>query len=214
MKNLIIWGSGGHGRVVLDIALAMGTYERIAFYDDHRPEGQPVAGLDVISGGIVRAREAGFNTCVIAIGPNTIRAAKYDEAVAAGLQPATCIHPAAWVSPRAQIGAGTVVMPRAVVQTDAVVGINCILNTGVIVEHDCRIGAHAHLSPSVTLSGTVTVGSFAHMGTGAIAIPGVCIGDRAVVGAGAVVLRPVEPGTTVAGVPAHPLRSERTPKPD
>ena len=34
-KNLLILGAGGHGRVVKEIAEAMGTFEKIDFLDDH-----------------------------------------------------------------------------------------------------------------------------------------------------------------------------------
>ena len=43
------------------------------------------------------------------------------------------------------------------------------------------------------------------IGVGAIVMPGVCVGARAQVGAGAVVTNDVQPGTTVAGVPARPI---------
>jgi PglD N-terminal domain len=34
MRKLIIWGAGGHGRVVLDVARATGLFCEIAFVDD------------------------------------------------------------------------------------------------------------------------------------------------------------------------------------
>jgi acetyltransferase EpsM len=203
MANLIIWGCGGHGRVILDIARAMGCFEKIAFYDDRGTDGQFVSGVEVLSGGIHRMADLGFDLCVAGIGPNEIRAARYHDAISVKLQPTTCIHPTAWISGRASIGAGSVIMPRVVVQTDAKVGVNCILNTGVIVEHDCQIGDHAHLSPGVTLSGTVTVGEYAHLGAGAIAIPGAVVGARTIIGAGAVVLGQVPANVTAVGIPAR-----------
>jgi UDP-2-acetamido-3-amino-2,3-dideoxy-glucuronate N-acetyltransferase len=46
----------------------------------------------------------------------------------------------------------------------------------------------------------------ASLGSGAVILGGVTIGEGAVVGAGAVVRRDVEPGATVAGVPAKLVR--------
>jgi acetyltransferase EpsM len=194
MRGLVIWGCGGHARVVLDAALAMKVFEQTAFYDDDPATATP---------SISQLSEAGFEEFIIAIGINSVRALRFDEALRAGLRPATCVHPTAWISPNASIGVGTVVMARAVVQSNARIGKNCIINTGVIVEHDCVVGDHTHLSPSVTLGGTVSIGEFVHMGIGAIALPGSRIGDRSVIGAGAVVLREIPADVTALGVPAR-----------
>jgi UDP-3-O-[3-hydroxymyristoyl] glucosamine N-acyltransferase len=42
-----------------------------------------------------------------------------DKLVEQGAQPATIVHPTAWVSPSAQIGAGTVVFAQAAVNSGA-----------------------------------------------------------------------------------------------
>ena len=47
MKELIILGAGGHGRVVADIAMKSNIYEKISFLDDKPSEnslGIPVIG--------------------------------------------------------------------------------------------------------------------------------------------------------------------------
>lgn len=196
MKRLVIWGCGGHARVVLDAALSMNLFDQTAFYDD-----DPAAGTPSIS----QLSERGFGDFIVAIGNNAVRALRFDEGIRAGLRPAICVHPTAWISPAASIGAGTVVMARAVIQSNARIGRNCIVNTGAVVEHDCVVGDHTHLSPSVTLGGAVTVGEYVHMGIGAIAIPGARVGDRSVIGAGAVVLRKIPADVTAIGVPARIL---------
>jgi acetyltransferase EpsM len=194
MRGLVIWGCGGHARVVLDAARAMNIFDQTAFHDD-----DPATA----TASIAQLSEAGFEEFIIAIGKNSVRALRFDEALRSGLRPAICVHPTAWISPDALIGDGTVVMARAVVQSNARIGKNCIINTGAIVEHDCVIGDHTHLSPSVTLGGTVSIGQYVHMGIGAIALPGSRIGDRSVIGAGAVVLREIPEDVTAVGVPAR-----------
>ena len=208
MKNLLIWGAGGHGRVVLDIARSMGDFGHIAFYDNRVGLFEQLAGIDVLSGDLYGVRQLGFDMFIVAIGPNMLRAERFSEALEAGLEPATCIHSTAWISPGAVIGRGTVVMPRVVIQTDARVGEDCIVNTGAIVEHDCIVGDHVHLSPGVTLCGNVIIGPFAHLGASVTAIPGATVGDGAVVGAGAVVLGEIPRGTTAVGVPARVIRGD------
>jgi sugar O-acyltransferase (sialic acid O-acetyltransferase NeuD family) len=212
MDGLILWGSSGHGKVVADVALAMGCFSTIAFVDDaasaternllsFRIEGRP--------GDLGILRENGFTLFLVSIGANKERARCFDRALRSGLAPATLVHPTAVISPFAGVGDGSVVMARAVVNPDARIGRNCIINTAAVIEHDCQIGDHAHISPGVVLAGGVAVGSFAHIGAGAIALPGAQIGEGAVVGAGAVVLRSVPAWATAVGVPAKRILTKR-----
>jgi sugar O-acyltransferase (sialic acid O-acetyltransferase NeuD family) len=202
--KLLLWGAGGHAKVVLDIALAMRAFTDICFADDSpEKQGHSFRGLPVISGSRLSGWSGGF---LIAIGDNRIRAARYRAAAAAGLSAVTLVHPSAIISPSAAIGEGTVVMPGAVINADARVGSNCIINTGSVVEHECIVGDHAHIAPRVALGGAVKVGDFALIGSGAVALPGAFIGESAIVGAGAVVLEGAPAWATVAGVPAKIVR--------
>lgn len=209
MRHLLLWGAGGHGKVVLDIARASQLYTLIAFVDDSLDPARPALhGAEILGcpDELESLLAAGYQSLVVSVGNNQARARCFKTATGMGFARPALVHPTAVVSPNARLGAGTVVMPRAVVNAGAEIGENAIVNTAAVVEHDCRIGDHVHLSPGVVLGGGVTVRAFAHLGLGAIALPGTVIGDYAVVGAGAVVLRSVPSGMTVAGVPARPTR--------
>ena len=51
----------------------------------------------------------------------------------------------------------------------------------------------------------MVVEDYVSIGVGASIKPGVRLGEGAVVGVGAAVVKDVEPGTTVVGVPAKPI---------
>jgi sugar O-acyltransferase (sialic acid O-acetyltransferase NeuD family) len=202
---LLIWGAGGHGKVVLDIARVTGHFDRIVFLDDDPAKGGlPFCDCQVLRGPGELQHLAG-GAFVIAVGDNRRRARCFERAIAFGLLPTFLVHPTASISPSAGIGPGTVVMPLAIVNAGAVIGENCIVNSGAIIEHDCRIGAHVHVSPRAVLGGGVDVGPLAHLGLGAVVLPGAKVGAESVVGAGAVVVREVQPRSTVVGVPAKVL---------
>jgi len=212
VQKLIIWGAGGHGKVVLDIARATGLFSEIAFVDDScASPGGSFCDCELLpsSEGFDALKARGHSCFVVAIGNNRARERCFQEGANRGLALATLIDPSATVSASARIGGSTVVMPRVVVNADAVIGHNCILNTGVIVEHDCHIGDHVHLAPGVILGGSVTVEPYALLGIGTIVLPGTRVGEGAVVGAGAVVLDAVPSGVTSVGVPAKVLSSAK-----
>lgn len=207
MKRLMIVGAGGHGKVVADAALLAG-WQDIRFVDARFPEVRrvrqwPVVGTDRD----VLAAPCDVDGVVIAIGNNRTRVALQQRFQAAGWPVVSIIHPAAVISPFAQIGSGSVVFAGAVVNIDAHVGDAAIINSGAIVEHDCVLGLGVHVSPQAALAGNVTVGDFSWIGIGSSVRQQVHIGSGVTVGAGAAVIGDVGDGHTVVGVPARPQQA-------
>jgi sugar O-acyltransferase (sialic acid O-acetyltransferase NeuD family) len=204
-NSLVVWGAGGHGKVVLDLARCAGRFERILFVDDDTTKaGVPFCNCTVVSpnGNLPGLARYEF---VVAVGDNRQRVDCFRRAQAAGLSATKLIHPRAVVASSASVGPGTVIMAGAIVNAAAVIGKNCIINTAAVVEHDCRIGDHVHISPRVVIGGRVHVEAFAHIGIGAIVLSGATVGEEATVGAGAVVLKKAPAHCTVVGVPAKAI---------
>jgi len=82
----------------------------------------------------------------------------------------------------------------------------CMVNLACTIGHEARIGRGTVLNPTVNISGGVTLEDEVLVGTGAQILQYVTVGRGATVGAGAVVSRPVEPGSTVVGIPAKPIK--------
>ncbi len=210
MKRLALLGASGHGKVVADAALA-GGWDAVEFFDDAWPQHQsngpwPVTG----DSAALLARLQEFQGVIVSIGDGAVRWAKHRALQAAGAPLVTVVHPAAVVSPHAELGVGTVVMAGSVVNIDTVVGQADIINTGATVDHDCRLGDAVHICPGAHLSGHVQVGQLSWVGVGAAVKQGMSIGERVVVGAGAVVVKAVPDGLTVAGNPAAPLGASKS----
>lgn len=195
-----VLGAGGHAKAVIATLRAAGREVAAVWDDDPAREGAVLLGVPVRGPIAACPRDS---EVVLAIGANDVRAR-----LAAELQHrfVTAIHPAAWIDEGVRIGPGTVVFAGAVVQADSIVGAHVIVNLQANVAHDDRIGDFVHLSAGVQLGGGVEVRTGAFLGLGVVVKPGLVVGAWSTVGAGSAVIRPVEEGSTVAGVPARPIR--------
>ncbi|RME06181.1 MAG: hypothetical protein D6803_07215, partial [Anaerolineae bacterium] len=189
---LVIYGGGGHGKSLLELVRALGTYTVVGFVDDGLPEGEQILGVPVLGGGDVLPElyARGVRLAVNAvggIGNVAVRVRVFERIAAAGLVCPAVVHPTAFLEPSAKLSPGAQVFPHAYVGSEARVGYGCIVNTGAIVSHDCTLGDYVNLSPGAILAGEVTVGDGALIGMGVTVNLGVTIGAGARVGNGATV---------------------------
>jgi UDP-perosamine 4-acetyltransferase len=204
-RDVIVIGAGGHCKVVLDVLRATGWQP--AGILDPSPSRPEVLGIPVLGGDemATELRDRGYKRAIVAIGKNSLRRQIAQLLVETGFDLVTAVHPAAVVSPSADLGQGVVVMPNAVINADARIGAVAIVNTAAIVEHDCVLGEATHVAPRSVLGGNVVLGEEVVFGIGATARPMSRVGDRTVVGAGAVVIGELGSDLVVTGVPARPL---------
>lgn len=151
-------------------------------------------------------QKTGCRMFAVGIGNNQARLWWCRKLIQDGFELPPLVHPAAWVSPSAQLGEGVFVGAGVVVQAEAKIGRAALVNTHATVEHHVEIGAGAHLGPGAVLAGLVQVGEEAMIGAGAVVKDRIQVGARAIVGAGAAVVQNVAPETTVVGVPAKVLK--------
>jgi sugar O-acyltransferase (sialic acid O-acetyltransferase NeuD family) len=213
--RLLIWGAGGHAKVVADAAHESGI-EVVGFVDralsrvGERIDGSggrivcAEAALMLLAEGSNPRLPAGADNLAFGIGDNRTRFQCLNRVSAFRLP--IIRHPSSVVSKSSRIGAGTVICAHVVVNPGAVLGKACIINTGAIVEHDCTLGDAVHVSPGAVLSGGVTVGDRTWIGAGATVIQGIRIGHDSIIGAGAVIIRDVPSGVTIVGNPGRSIR--------
>ncbi len=202
--TLLLFGAGGHARVVADAALA-GMVWGVVFGSDRdalRCSGELVPGVTLLLAG--DAMQKDFPNFHVAIGKN---AQREKEATAWGQERlATVTHPAAMVSPLAVIGPGCFVAAGAIVGAGAILETGVIVNHGAVVDHDVQLGAFCHVAPNATLGGAVRIGRRVLVGANAVVLPGVVIVDDVVIGAGAVVNVALLEAGTYVGLPARKIQ--------
>ena len=199
-RPLKIIGRGGHGRVVADIARAMGEHP-VSFLDDKPADAPAAPPVDGPTLELLPAL-AGSHRFAVGIGDAAARRRLAEAVCAAGGELAVLVHPSAVVARDVSLGEGTVVMAGAVINTGVRIGRFAVINTGATVDHDNIIEDNVQIAPGANLAGAVTCRENAFIATGAVVIPRIEIGESAYIAAGAVVTRPVRPRTLVAGCPA------------
>ncbi|WP_205509173.1 acetyltransferase [Longitalea arenae] len=201
-NRIILFGASGHGKVICEILEAQG---RIPYgLIDDNPLVTSLLEYPVYNT-LQQAGVRAGDQFIISIGKNSIR-----KTVAAtklqAMSFASAIHPAAVISPRSSLGAGSVVMANVTVNSDSHIGKHVILNTNCSIDHDCIIEDLVHVSPNAALAGNVRVGEGTHIGIGAAVIPGVRIGRWVTIGAGAVIIRDIPDHAVVVGNPGRIIK--------
>ncbi len=198
MSKLVIFGAGGHAKVVADIALKNG-FEIEGFLDDNALVssviGYPILGkID----DCVNYKET--HVFAMGIGNNAVRKMIFEKYP--DYEYPTLVHPTASIGIETKIGKGTVVMPFVVVNACAEVADFSILNSASVIEHDCRVGDFCLIAPNVSMCGMSKVGNMVWLGAGSVVNQTIKICDGVTVGSGAVVTKDIVESGTYIGVPA------------
>ncbi len=163
--RLVIVGAGGFGKTVKDIAKQSGRYEQIVFLDDKFKEddGEIVGKVNDFKEQINDDTEF-----LVAFGDNECRYNTIIAIAEAGGKIGKLVHPSAYVSPTATIGAGTIILPNASVGTDVVMAYGCIINMGAIVDHKTLLGVGVHVAPGAIVKGENVIEAFAKIESGEV----------------------------------------------
>ncbi|MEN1944506.1 acetyltransferase [Luteimonas sp. MJ293] len=206
-KRLMIFGAGGFGREMAWLARQCREDKiEVSFVVD-RPE-YLTGDVNEIPVRLLDDCESTPDVCyVVALGDPAQRRKAVAACEARGLHPTILVHPRVEASDTVVLGIGSVVCAGSILTVNIEIGEHVQVNLSCTIGHDVRVGKFSTLSPGVHVSGNVRIGEGVFIGTGASIINGhpgapLVIGDGAVIAAGSCVIKPVEPGSMVAGVPA------------
>jgi sugar O-acyltransferase (sialic acid O-acetyltransferase NeuD family) len=214
MHKIVIIGSSGHAKVVIDIIEREGRYVIVGLVDRYRQLGEKTLGYSVLGCEedlpILMQRHA-LKGLAVAIGDNFVRSKVVANVleICPTLPFVSVIHPRASVARDVIIGSGTVIMAGAVVNPGCSIGRSCILNTNSSLDHDSSMNDFSSLAPRVATGGNCSLGVCSAVCIGAVLINGVVVGEHTVIGAGSTVISSIGSFKLAYGTPARVIR-ERT----
>lgn len=213
MKRLGVFGAGGMGREIAQLAAELEQWSEVFFVIDpeYIPEDRHIDGRRTFSLDEVCAKFPRDEVeMLVAVGETRERKNLFERIKQENLSFGRLIDPSVVVHEDTVLGEGVIILRGCILSTRAVLGDNAALSFGVILGHDNQVGEHAYLAPGVTTGGFVQWDSCSFGGLRACVREHVHIGRHAIVGQGAVVLKDVEDGQAVVGNPAKPLQRTKT----
>ena len=188
MKPVLLIGSGGHARSLIDLIETTGQWRIHGLVGFAEQTGDNVLGYKVIGcdEDLIKLREV-CSAAVLALGqlPNPEprqRLAAYLEKL--DFQLPVLISPKAIVSRHAQIDAGTTIGHGVIVNAAVKVGKYCTLNSSSLLEHDVYVGDHCHISTGALVNGDVHIGAGSFIGSGSLIREGLKLPPQSVISAG------------------------------
>ncbi len=151
MNSLVLYGAGGHAKVIYDIILSNDML--LEYLIDDNPPADFFHHLEIYKPTEELLRK---HKVIVAVGDANARE-KIVNKLHGICDFETLIHRSAFVSRFSELGEGTVVMPQVCVNAEVKIGNHCIINTASVIEHDCVIEDFVHISSTVTLAGNITI---------------------------------------------------------
>lgn len=206
---LLIYGAGGLGREVVSLIHALDNFDIIGFLDDGIQKDTFVKGIKVLGGfDALRLLDHPVNL-ILALGDPVSKIKLAKKIGPSRVRYPVLIHPSVILQDKATtgIGEGCIICAGSIFTTDIKIGDHVLVNLNCTLGHDTSVGDYSSIMPGVNLAGGVDIGESVLIGSGANILNRIKVGNNSKIGMGSVVIRDVDPGITVAGVPAKRINS-------
>lgn len=207
-----VYGAGGLGREVYELALDVNTIEKkwdeFFFIDDAEElSGTEIYGVPVINFDDFKGEySADKAEIVIAVGEPRIRALLRAKVKNEGYSLGVLVHPLARLSRWAKIEEGAIITYGCNVSCDTYVKSNAFLQPSCGLGHDTCVSEDSVISACARIAGGATVGERVYVGMNAAVKEGITIGNDVIIGMASVVHTIIDDGLIVMGNPARPMR--------
>jgi sugar O-acyltransferase (sialic acid O-acetyltransferase NeuD family) len=199
MKEITLFGAGGHCYAAVALINSLGVYAPSIIYDD-APMTEEILEVPVIK---YTGETLSYGPMCVTIGDNSMRktiAEKFN------MQYSSFIHQSVAIYASSSIGNGTLVLPNSVIDASVTIGDFSIINNNATISHNTVVGDFCHIAINVAVAGGVKIGEGTLVGAGSVILPEITIGKWAIIGAGAVVTKDIPDFAIAYGNPSKIIR--------
>lgn len=205
-RVLGIFGAGGLGREVLELARMIHEYEnrwKEVIFIVNIVTAKEINGVKVFEYEDAKKRYGSTLEVIVGIGEPKVRERVFGELVDDGIDLATLIHPDVHIPTTTVVGKGVVI------QYGCFISCNVTIEDYVYIQPQCNIGHDDVLRKGCMISGfgniagTVTIGCFTYIGISAVLKEGVKIGNKSIIGMGSIVYKDIPDEMVALGSPAR-----------
>lgn len=212
MKKLFIYGAGGLGRGVMELAEIINsknnTWEIKGFIDDNKMiKDKIINGYKVYSFKDIKNEYNSNNVEIsVAIGDPYIKKIIIEDIEKLNCKFASLIHPNCYISKWNKIGKGVIIRDGCSISTNVMIHDYVIINMNCSIGHDVAINDYVTISPGSNISGNVNIGDTTYIGSGVNIRDELTIGDNTIIGIGSTVVKDIPSEVVAVGNPAKILK--------
>ena len=213
MKKIIIFGGGGHAKIIQDCIQLIKHYKVVGFIDKQNYDSTLTKKMKYLGSvknlnQIIKGQNLQNLLGIVAIGSNIDRREIVLEVNKLNkfFSWANIIHPTAIISNTAKIGSGNMFLAGSIICSDTQIHDHVSINTGTHLDHDNIFLNFSSTGPGVATGGNVKVGKLSFLGIGSTIKHNVSIGSNTVIGGQSFVNKNCSSNSLYYGVPAKRIK--------
>ncbi len=219
-KKIVIFGSGGHSKVVFSEIIKLKKYIILGFIDDLQHKRKKIITFrnktyynlgkieDLIKSNKDKKKSKNNFYGIIGIGSNNIRnkivnkVSKIDKLFKwESIISKDCI-----LNGDVKIDEGSLVLSGVIINTQSKIGKHCIINTSSSIDHDNHFKNFSSCGPGVITGGNISIGEKSHLGIGSVVKNGIKIGKNTIIGGNSFVNKGCADNSLYYGVPIKKIK--------
>ena len=219
-KNIVIFGSGAHAKVVFSEIIKIKKYNFLGFVDDFSQKGKKIithkkksfSNLGKIKDVIKSNKNSGKLCGIVGEGFNYVRKKIVNEVFKLDktFKWESIISKDCILNGNINIGEGSLIMSGVVINAQTTIGNHCIINTSSSIGYENYFMDFSSCGPGVVTGGNVTLGENSFLGIGSIVKHGIKIGKNTVIGGNSFVNKNCLDNFLYFGVPINKIRKRKT----